>query len=264
MNALPPALLMDSGPLQLSCHPVPSDTALFGSTVAQLDHVHIADTELQPADWRPLLDWMERHQVSLLSCRLPQSNIRESLFLQGLGFCFIETVLRPNFQHLQQAPTHRPSEPQQALTIQAAETADLPALEAIAASAFSNQRHHLDPRLDSAIANQRYINWVRSSIKQPQQQLLKLLDDDRLIGFFIIETNNTQAYWQLNAVAPHYQGHGYGKRSWSAMLDWHRRRGITSVSTRVSAANQRALNLYAQFGARFLATEITLHWVRQH
>ncbi|NIM40420.1 MAG: GNAT family N-acetyltransferase, partial [Hydrogenophaga sp.] len=43
------------------------------------------------------------------------------------------------------------------------------------------------------------------------------------MAFFIVEAPAPiEAYWHLTAVAPAFQGQGYGRRVWRAVMDMHR------------------------------------------
>jgi RimJ/RimL family protein N-acetyltransferase len=69
-------------------------------------------------------------------------------------------------------------------------------------------------------------------------------------------------YWHLTAIAPAFQGRGYGKRVWREMLHFHQREGMKQIATTIAARNTPVLNLYASLGFRFQPPEITLHWLR--
>ena len=99
--------------------------------------------------------------------------------------------------------------------------------------------------------------------KHTQPGLLKILDDETLIAFFIIEAKEDgSVYWHLTVVSPEFQGRGYGRRTWLAMLRQHNEKGHNAVSTTISARNISALNLYSSLSFRFSPPDMTFHWTK--
>lgn len=246
--------------LCVKCSLVPWDAAIFGFPVAQIYTLTILDTTQAALEYRAVTNWLDEMQIKIASCRLAHDRLRESMFLEEQGFRFIEMVLHPRIDGLSRFDL-----PEDNLTVAQAEEADVAALQAVAEKVFGYERYHIDPRLDPYMADQRYGQWVKNSYSHPRQRLLKILDVDRLIAFFIVENQDDGgAYWHLTAVAPEYQGQGYGRRAWRAILRYHRAEGAEYVTTTISARNVPVLNLYARLGFNFLPPEMTFHWVRQN
>jgi len=244
--------------LRLTANLVSWDSQIFGFPVAAIDSLDIQDPALAGIAYQAFQEWLDANSVKMVSCRLAHQKLRESMFLENRGFRFVEMVLHPHLGDLgaYQAGTD-------SLVIAVAEESDLENLQAIAENAFTHERYHLDPRLDSRYGDLRYGRWVRNSFAHPRQQLLKISDQDRIVAFFVVETDGDgNAYWHLTAVAPQHQGRGYGRRAWQAMLRHHRQAGLSSVSSTISARNIIVLNLYAKLGFRFLPPEMTFHWIK--
>jgi len=249
---------LDTSALSLAYSHVPWDSDIFGFSVAQISKIQIQDPLLALADLMPFQSWLEREAIHLASCRLPHDRLNESMLLEQAGFRFVEMVLHPHLAALQAFPLAP-----QGLSVELAENTDLPAIEAIAAHAFGHERFHADPRLDPALADRRYLAWVRNSHGHPTQRLYKICDGADLVAFFVTENQpDGLCYWHLNAISPAFQGRGYGKRVWREMLHFHQREGIASIGTTIAARNTPVLNLYASLGFRFQPPEITLHWLR--
>ena len=235
---------------------VPWDTEIFNYPVAQIERFKILDHDQVLADYSEFESWRDDQQCRLISCRLEQDDLYESMFLEGKGFRFIETVLHPILENLSLLNISN-----QGLIIMPALELDLPILQKIAELAFRNERIHIDPRLDSRFGDLRYSRWVKNTLKHPKQQLLKILDNDIIVGLFIIEViNDACVYWHLTAISPEHQGKGYGRRTWLAMLLHHKENGYISVKTTISARNIAVLNLYSSLNFRFLPPEMTFHW----
>jgi ribosomal protein S18 acetylase RimI-like enzyme len=239
---------------------VPWDCEVFGVPVAQIHDLQVADAASSDTGWQEVQAWLSTQGVRILSCRLPMDRLRESMLLERHGFRFIEVVLHPSLPDLQSRDLGRDG-----LDIVAAGSLDIPLLTDIAGSAFRHERYHVDPRLDPEFSALRYQRWVSTSLDHPTQQLLKVLDGDRVVGFFVLEHQpGGQVYWHLNAIAPDCQGRGYGRRAWRAMLHRHQAEGVRAVTTTVSARNVAVQSLYASLGFRFLPPEMTFHWIRAY
>ncbi|KAB2660366.1 MAG: GNAT family N-acetyltransferase [Verrucomicrobia bacterium] len=239
---------------------VPWDTAACGFPVAQITDLVLDGRDLEsPAEgWRAFEAWRDRADVRLVSCRLPENRLRESMWLEAAGFRCIELVLQTETL-LSRTPGLRDL----SLQIGPAAAADLPHIASIAEEAFTTDRFSVDFRLPKAASGRRYRRWVESVPTHPTQRLVKIEDDGRIVGFFIVESvAGGTCYWHLTAVAPACQGRGYGKRIWRAMLDRHRAEGMERILTTIAVRNTPVVNLYAGLGFRFAPPQMTLHWVR--
>ena len=243
----------------LSASLAPWDTGIFGFPVAQIERFAILEPESFEFDYECLETWVNSRNCGMVSCRLGHDRLVESMFLEAKGFRFVEMVLHPEFPDL-----HRLQIPDQGLEIAAADESDLTEIRRIAETAFKDGRFHLDPRIDSRLADSRYGRWVESSLRHPTQQLLKIRDGQTIVGFFIVEIiDDCRAYWHLTAVSPDHQGKGYGRRTWLAVLQHHVEQGVAAVSTTISARNIAVLNLYSSLNFRFRHPEMTFHWLRE-
>ena len=158
----------------------------------------------------------DRLGAGLVSCRLSHERMVESMLLEDQGFRFIEMLYAPE-KELSAIYIDEKFSP---LRVSLAREDDLPQLMDIARTSFHNERFKIDPRLNPNISDQRYENWVASSLRHPAQELYVVCDGQRRIAFFVTELlGEGTCYWHLNAVAPDAQGQGYGRRVWSAMMN---------------------------------------------
>lgn len=255
----PLAFRLDTPGLRLSAQEAPWDSAIYGMPVVQIDDIEVLDYNAAVTDYRRYETWVTAENVGIASCRLAHERLKESMFLEARNFRFVEMVLHPRIDSLQTQQI-----PSDHLSIVPAADSDLEALQEIAETAFGVERYHVDPRLSPRQGDRRYGRWVRNSLHHQSQRLLKVLDGERLIAFFLIENRSDRtAYWHLTAIAPQWQGQGYGRRTWLAMLNYHKVQGCHSVSTTISARNTPVLNLYSQLQFRFAAPDMTFHWVRR-
>lgn len=258
MTTIPAVIeLLGSGFL-LSATLVPWDTEIFGFPVAQIKKLEVNNPLSAAETYSAFQEWLDLNGIMIASCRLPHDRLRESMFLEIKSFRFVEMVLHPKIQGIQNLNISKDS-----LFITPAKESDLPILQDIAERAFSYERYHVDPRLDRNLGNKRYGHWVKNSLHHPNQRLLKIMDGQNIVALFIIESKEEQSvYWHLTAISPHWQGQGYGRRVWLAMLRYHQEEGQDTVITTISARNVTVLNLYAKLDFRFLPAEMTFHWVR--
>lgn len=243
---------------RLSASMVSWDTEAFGFPISQIQELEITDPISALEGYRIFQEWLNTNQIRIVSCRLPHQSLRESMFLEEKGFRFVEMVLHPLFEGLSRLEI-----PKDSLVIALALESDLPIMMDIAEHVFIYERYHIDPRIDSNLGNIRYGRWVKNSFHHPTQQLFKVMDDNQIVALFIVEfIENKSVYWHLTAIAPQWQGKGYGQRVWRAMLRYHQDEGYDSVVTTISARNIAVLNLYAKLDFRFLPPEMTFHWIK--
>lgn len=258
----PGGLALDSDGLALSARLLDWDTESLGAPVAQIDRIELRAAEALPADAAPLRAWLAANRVALASCRLPEARLRESIFLEGMGFRFVEMVY--GMRLVLAAEGGAVDAPD--VRWEAARPQDLPALAAVASAAFATGRWHVDPRIGAAASGQRYAHWVARSLAGGPQQVLLVRDGNDgsggVAGFFIVEDMaDGSAYWHLTAVSPAHQGRGWGRRMWKAMVRRHAAAGRHSVRTTIAARNLAVVNLYAGLGWRFDDCQMTFHWM---
>ena len=199
--------------------------------------------------------------VAMLSCRLSQDSMVESMMLESVEFKFIEMVLHPFLSRL----SEKTFLVNRSILIEEAKREELEKLSKIAEVAFINDRFSVDLRLPPKSSSSRYKNWVLSCENHPSQKIFKFTKKDKTLGFFIIEENFElrKAYWHLTAIAPEFQGQGLGNECWNLMLEFHKSRNINKVSTTISARNTPVLNLYSKLNFRFQNPETSFHWINQ-
>ena len=247
---------IDTADLLLEWSEAPWDTAVYGRPVLQITRLEQRGPKASE-DMSAFEQDRDALGTMLVSCRLSHDRLRESMLLEDHGFRFIEMLYQPELE-LPEGSTL----PNGNLSASRANSADLPAVLEIAGNAFRNERFHVDPRLDPALGDRRYCNWVRNSLDHPSQELYILRDGARIVSFFVLEMQaDGTCYWHLNAVTPNAQGQGYGRRAWQTMLHQAVMRGARRVRTSIVARNYRVLNLYARLGFRFPPPLMTLHWV---
>ncbi len=237
---------------------VPWDTKIIGRQVAQLEQFRILDAPRAQADFKEFSQWCEEHNVFLCSCRLPHASLAESMFLEEHGFRFIELNYLPEIDGLSAF-----SLDSEDITVEKATLADREFLADVAGRIYQHGRFHQDARLGAEVGNKRYRAWLLNSFECDTQTVYNCLLAGRTAAFFVVEARGLDhAFWSLVGLVPEFAGRGLAKAVWRAMLAYHRRQGVTRVSTSISSHNIPVLNLYVRLGFRFPAPSMTLHWVR--
>lgn len=249
---------LNSSSLRMAWSKAPWDQVVCGFPVLQITTMEICGPSAAD-DFRIFERTRDSLGTGLVSCRLPHDSMSESILLQDHGFRFVEMVFRPVLE----LSEHSDEPPESALVVAQACDGDMSTLLSIAGSAFHNERFRMDPRLDPAVSDQRYRNWVASSQSHASQQLNVIRDTTRIVAFFITELLvDGTCYWHLNALAPDAQGQGYGRRVWQRMLAHAKRAGAKRVCSSIVARNVRVLGLYARLGFRFAPPTMTFHWIK--
>lgn len=242
--------------LTLDYYLVPWDTRILGVPVAQVAAIRVLDPARASRDFAPFLEWCAEARVALCASRVPSERLTDSMFLEEHGFRFIELNYQPQLTGLQ-ATSFGTDE----IRILPAEHDDREPLKSLATEIFRHGRFHQDPRIGPALGDRRYGVWLDNAFDQPHQRVIKCLLEERLAGFFVVETPApNQVHWSLNGLATGLHGRGLGKRVWRAMLEWHRSHGVDAVTTSISSHNVAAFNLYTALGFRFPSPALTLHW----
>lgn len=257
------ALRIQTASMELEARLVPWDTESFGVRVAQVERFVVHDHEGAAEDARALQEWLIDEDIALASCRLPHDALVEAMVAEDLGFRFVEMVYAMSID----ADQLKDDPALSGLKWDRATPADLSALRELAATAFLTGRWNVDPRVGNAMAGKRYADWVSRSLHDPNHQVLVARVDDAVAGLFVVEESMAgapTAYWHLTAVAPAFQGRGWGRRLWTSMLSRHADRHIRVVRTTISARNIPVVNLYSRLGWRFDQCLMTSHWVRPH
>jgi ribosomal protein S18 acetylase RimI-like enzyme len=249
---------IDTPALLMAWSLAPWDEAVCGIPVMQITAMQVLNANASK-DMRLFERVRDEIGAGLVSCRLPHDQMKESMLLEDHGFRFIEMLYAPEMD----LKNFNVNGDAGLLSVRRANDVDLATLLVIAHTAFNNERFKMDPRLDPGISDQRFQNWVASSLHHVTQELYVISDGTRIIAFFVTELlSDGTCYWHLNAVAPDAQGQGFGRRVWLSMLNQAAGAGAQRVRTSIAARNHRVLNLYARLGFTFLPPSMTFHWVR--
>ena len=251
---------MSNDSFDLSVQLVPWDTEIFKCKVAAILNFIVKCSSPDRSDFDAFNNWVLENDISIVSCRLSQDKLAESMYLESNGFKFIEMVLHPVTSALDrfQVPTV-------GLLVAEADVHDIPQIGKIAEQVFGFERFHVDPRVDCKLADQRYRQWAISSFSDRNSKLVKIVTpSEEIVGFFVYEERpDNSVHWLLTAMSKNFQGRGFGFQAWLTMIWFHRKAGFQKISTTISARNIPVLNLYSKLSFKFNPPEMTFHWIRE-
>ncbi len=142
--------------------------------------------------------------------------------------------------------------------VRIAREAQIPALRAAAAEAFSQSRFRA-PWFDAADSGRFYAQWIENAVRGTFDHQCLIACDERgsLQGFVSIREVNGDARIGLLAVLPDARSQGIGQRLLLAAADWGRVRQLSQLRVATQLSNLAALRLYLRCGARL---ESTAYW----
>jgi GNAT superfamily N-acetyltransferase len=181
------------------------ETARFGVVCA-----HVVDIDA-PLD---AIDKAARSQdVAMLTARLDTAHLGRVHELESAGFRLMDTLVYFSCRlQNDDVPVAHPG----GVTIRLAEPSDAPAVMQVAREAFRDYigHFHSDPRLDSAAADDVYVEWAQTSIERSSMDTpaLVVCKDGEIAGFLTLRLNDArEAEIVLNGVHPRHQRGGvYG------------------------------------------------------
>jgi RimJ/RimL family protein N-acetyltransferase len=259
MTSLPSFIEIENDEMRIVANLVEWDTVVFDRRVAAISEFSLK-ANARWADLTEFYQWVADNNYEIVSCRLPHHKLNESICLESYGFRFVEMVLHPFVVGLDRFPP-----PTERLIVKEATENELSIVGDIAGRAFGFERYHIDPRVDSHLADLRYRRWALSSFKDQAQKLVTVVTADRqVIAFFIYEILPEYSIrWLLTAMIKSFQGRGLGYQTWLAMIMHHKNQGFKRILTTISARNCPVLNVYSKLGFKFEPPEMTFHWVRE-
>ena len=238
---------------------LPWDEAIFGFPVADFE----AGTNLPQIPDLPLFiaamqDFSARTKTRLISTHVRGDDMPTIAVLVKAGFSPVEFSLEATLAKLQSANL-----PARKIELRKALPEDLPALSAIAGTAFEFGRYHTDPQFPRELATARYVHWIRNAMSgsNPDDHVFVLGEPASPIGFMDVIVSHGRADFRLAALDPasSLSAPGAGFLLYAESVRAALELGARSATTKIAAANTRVLNIYSMLGFRFSRPEVVLH-----
>lgn len=129
-------------------------------------------------------------------------------------------------------------------------------LTAMARSAFSDDRFHVDHRCPPEIADRRFGYWMADLMADPQVKFDILGLKGKPIAFFARKENHQI----VSGFAPDHAASGLGEFFWLSTCAAVKAEGHAFVHSLISCNNLPSVNLCARCGYRFKNTGYTFHF----
>lgn len=245
----------------LSYAEVPWDSALYGFPFYEFrcgDNPH-------EVLGRYLSSWLlslPGERACLVCAKISTRAVALCQVLTQHGFYPVETMLEIYLPLSRLIPVVRrqPNKTRLRLAVEA----EMPQIIAIARSAFSSDRLHLDPNLPPEKADQRYVQWVEHGFRAGEPVFIyEDVRSAKVLGFLHVrETSPKTVDLSLGAVDVAFHGTGIGGMMYQAVSTECRARGYQIATTRISVNNLDIVNLFSRLGFAFSKAVAILHWYR--
>ena len=146
------------------------------------------------------------------------------------------------------------------ISVRSAQPAEEGSVCDIAATAFTEDRFHRDPKVGADAAKRIKRAWVENFFKgkRGDRMLLAEGSDGSVAGFVQLLDRPDATVIDLIAVTPSAQGNGIGRALTEAVLDDSLERS-REVRVGTQLTNSRSLQLYTQLGFSIIASSHVLH-----
>ncbi|MSP61805.1 MAG: GNAT family N-acetyltransferase [Myxococcales bacterium] len=231
---------------------LPWDTSIFGMAMGMIPSLEVGPLGSGERLARAAVDEAIRRGFRHLSARA-QVEDRGSLWaLEAAGFRAMDVVVE-----LQREAGGESAVPV-GQAIDPAHPDDLPALEALSATAFERSRYFADPALPREASEELHRRWIANDCRGRAAVVLVARDGRAPIGYIACLLRDDNGVIDLIAVQPEARGRQVGRALCAAALDWFRTR-CRKIVVRTQIHNLRAIAMYQTFGFRIAAAQMTLH-----
>ncbi len=241
---------------------IPWDSELYGFPFYDLKLDNATSDRIE----RPLADWLRQlpaERSCLVVTGIKPDAVALARTLAANGFYPVETIveLRVPLVRFQLLITSR----FQKMRFRPAQAADLPQMQAIARSAFSTDRFHLDPNLPAQKADERYARWVKASLAGGEVlYVLEDKPDGRIIGVAAAKVIEQNAYHITLAVMDKdYHNTGAGVFLFQSITDEGKKRGCKLAIAHISINNPNSLKTAERIGFSTHNAVTKFHWFRR-
>lgn len=240
--------------------PVPWDSLLFGFPFYELKchETGLASLEERLPDW---LKWIGKDGRAFASCSIAPDQVDFARVIARNGFYPVETLIEIHLPLARFKPVVGGRFAY--LTMSPAQAEDLPALAAIAGSAFSADRFHLDRRLPADKADLRYARWIENGFKSGDHVLV--LRDARVgrpAGFVLAREDKPGVFdMSLAALAPEHHRSGAGLVLYQETLVQSAGLGCRLAVAWISINNLTSLKAAERLGFVARSAVTKFHWI---
>ncbi len=241
---------MDSLKFSISKNQFISD--VLGMNVALISAHHEDPPSINTYNFENLLFECKRLSLDLVSIRINAERVDLVMKFQSLGFRVIENLITLNTRLLKSEDNFFPPE------IRQANEKDESILRQLAATAFSFDRFHKDPEINSALADQLKSDWIANALNGRSDIVFVYEAAKRIVGFNACLLSGNTASIDLIAVDPKFQGRGVGRQLVSTSQKYYSN-FAERMLVGTQSSNISSMNLYHGLGFSVSKSEFTLH-----
>lgn len=229
------------------------DTKRYGYRIARAAAVtaeNLSDT----------LAFCHSHNVAMLIARCPTDDFPAIHAMEHAGFLLMDTLV---YYSVKFARTPIPDNPI-TVSIRFVQPGDEVQVEQVARDSFKGYygHYHADPRLDSAAADEAYVEWaVRSCVSRDvADEVLIAYEDSQILGFATLRQNSPEeGEGVLFGVTPSAQGRGIYQSFMINGMRWSQQRGATQMIVSTQVTNIAVQKVWARLGFTMSNSYYTFH-----
>jgi len=233
------------------------DSDFFGVRIARY-----LDNRLNPQSWEVARTWCHTRQIDCLYLLADPHDIQTIRTAEDAGFRFVDIRLTLGRSLDAWGGSSAPPDD---VIIRNWVKKDLPELEKIARTSFTQTRFFFDPSFPPEKSAEMYAVWIAKSCQGRAQAVLVAEIGASAAGFITcrLESGRILGEIELVGVSEPARGRGLGGLLVSASLDWFSHHGASVVEVVTQGRNLEAQRLYQRNGFTIKAMQLWYHkWLR--
>jgi dTDP-4-amino-4,6-dideoxy-D-galactose acyltransferase len=137
---------------------------------------------------------------------------------------------------------------------------DLPALQRMARSSYTDSRFYCDPRFSREKCDQRYVEWTTAACGQAPERVFVAVNQDLPIGYVTCEIDGVSGWARIGLIAVEEASRcqGTGRKLVEAASAWAARQNLAGMSVITQGRNVAAQRLYQRCG--FVTRSLGLYY----
>jgi ribosomal protein S18 acetylase RimI-like enzyme len=247
-------------PSVFEVHHLDFDTRLFGARMGSLIRTRQGDdvpaesqAELLADELRRALTHARDQRYAHLIYRAAAEDLASIWAAERVGLRLVDIGVDSTFSFDRTPLPEVSATP----TLRAATTADMPALQDLAAIAFVRSRFVVDPFFSPQAHVLLHREWVKNLFGGLAQAILVCEIDGQIAGFVSCSVGPGEARIPLIATQAGLRRRGVGRALVVAALRWSAAQGVPVAHVKTQAHNYPALALYHRAGYVVSKTELT-------
>jgi ribosomal protein S18 acetylase RimI-like enzyme len=227
------------------CEKLPWDTAFFGINIARV----YGDT-LNTAQAAAIDTWCQSEHIACVYFLARSDDPATVRTAEAHGYSLVD--VRVELENAALPNTPMPA------NVRPATAADLPALEPIARTSFTDSRFYADPHFPRHKCDALYVRWVQESVREFADITLIAEQEKQVAGFITCKIENGTGNIGLAGVDARFRGKGLGNVLMQGAISWILGKGVSRLTVVTQARNIASQRLYQRHG--FLTKKVGLYF----